>query len=114
MSAVEAVQAAPQNSAHPLNMGNQVVNAALLSAIGALYLLNDMGVCVINVSIRGGRAVLRLDRPPPDVEGGVSVSRPHGILREEIRVAPFAGCQLEWSGIVASRQNVTPIARSAT
>lgn len=108
-AAPAATQSHPQIA---LSKGNQVVSDALLKALGAIVLLNDQHVGIIEVCIRSGRAVIRIDQPPVDVAGAVSVSRPHGLLREELWVAPFRDCQLEWTGIVAGRRNVEPMRRA--
>lgn len=81
-----------------LSAGNAAIKEALSVALGAIFLLDDAGSSVVDIDIRGGTPVLRIDRPPAWVRGVTVVRRPIGPLRvERLLAAPFHGAQLEWT-----------------
>jgi len=83
--------------------GNDVVKAGLCKALGALYALNDTGATVLDVQIDGGIAVLRVDRPPPQVGVVSRVTRRIGRDHERLCMAKFLGARIEWTEQLEAR-----------
>lgn len=79
-----------------LTPGNRAYNRALCLAISAIHALDAAGSTVIDIDIRGGTPVLRIDQPPAFVRGVASVSCPSGRFRQILRRAPYYGAQIEW------------------
>ena len=79
-----------------LKPGNKALYDALLKAIGAIFELNDAGSTALDIDVRGGRPVLRIDRPPTFVRGVATVTQRIGGARERRMVASFHGAQIEW------------------
>ncbi|HET8898426.1 MAG TPA: hypothetical protein VFN09_06635 [Rhodanobacteraceae bacterium] len=80
-----------------LAAGNRATCDALLAAISAVYHLDDAGCTVLDVELRGGKPVLRIDRPPAFVRGVATVTHRVGRARERRMVAAYHGAQIEWA-----------------
>lgn len=89
--------APPPPPKHRLSGGNSALKDALSTAIGALFLLDEAGSTIIDIDVRGGTPVLRIDHPPCWVRGVATVRRTVGNHTERLFAAPFHGAQLEWS-----------------
>ncbi len=86
---------------HSLSAGNYAFHAALTAATGALWMLDDAGVTVLDIDVRGGRPVLQVDRPPAFVTGVATVTRRRGETCVRKLAAPYRGVQIEWDERVA-------------
>ncbi len=80
-----------------LKPGNACMNSALKVAMGATHRLNDAGATVLDICVRGGTPILRIDRQPAFVSGSAMVSRNNGLVRERVFVARYHGAQIEWT-----------------
>lgn len=79
-----------------LNPGNAAFHDALNAAATAVAHLDTAGATVRDIDIRGGRPVLRVDRPPAFVRGVATVTCRQGSVRSRLMAAPWLGCQIEW------------------
>lgn len=79
-----------------LKAGNLAFYQALTAAITATFHLDDSGCCVLDIDIRGGKPVLRIDRPPAFVRGVPTVVRLRHGIRERRVCANWHGAQIEW------------------
>jgi len=75
---------------------NNAVRKALNLATGAVFKLEDAGSTVIDITIRGDRAVILVDKPPKELQSALQIQRHRGGLTERVMVAQLSGCQIEW------------------
>lgn len=81
-----------------MNHMNEILREALGCATGALFVLNDQGCTACSIDIRGGRPMIRIDRPPNRLWHGATLkSHPVPGGREFVKVAIVQGCQVEWT-----------------
>jgi hypothetical protein len=80
----------------PVNRANEIAKTVCNQALGAIYALTDAGSTVHELTWRCGKAVLRIDRPPPFVHG-VETVRSHAARSvERVYAATFRDVQIEW------------------
>lgn len=85
------------NQSRALSPINQLFGTALVCVQSALQHLNDMGVDVVAIEIRGPRPVLVIEAPRGDFLRGATRKRMtiNGAHRATM-VASMRGCLVEW------------------
>ena len=80
-----------------LTPGAAAMNRGLIAATAVLYRLDQAGINVRSVEVRGGKPVVSIDPPPVGslIKGAMR-------RRDKFRMviaAPFFGAQLEWDAV---------------
>jgi hypothetical protein len=91
----------------PMTPKNAAFSEVLKVAIDAVQRLDEAGCTVLDLDIRGGTPVLRVDRAPEFSTGSTTVRRTQGAMRESVKAAPYFGAQIEWT----QRDRVASVAR---
>lgn len=78
------------------------------TALGALYRLDEAGLTVHAISVRGSRPVIQIEPPPADtfLQGAMQRRTVTGLQRVTTMVASFHGATLEWPVRETRRQQV--------
>lgn len=79
-----------------LSATNETFYAALADAVRAVCALDAAGSTIKDIDVRGGKAVLQIDRPPRFVHGAAAVTMRIGREIHRRMAAPWCGTQIEW------------------
>ena len=84
-----------------LSRGAAALNSGLTAAMAVLHRLDNMGINVRGVEVRGGKPVVSIDPPPINsfIRGAMRRRERRGDVLYTVVAAPFHGTQIEWDAV---------------